>query len=60
MVGAPDGSVPSCRQGRERRDRSVELLRAALERDYVGLDRKWVMLFPEGGFLKNRKEVSQR
>ena len=48
------------RQGREKRDRSVEQLRLALNKDYVGLDRKWILLFPEGGFLKNRKEVSQR
>ncbi|XP_043235727.1 acyl-CoA:lysophosphatidylglycerol acyltransferase 1-like isoform X2 [Amphibalanus amphitrite] len=46
--------------GREKRDRSVELLRSALIKDYVGLNRKWILLFPEGGFLKNRKPVSQR
>lgn len=27
---------------------------------YVPLNRKWIVLFPEGGFLRKRKAVSQK
>ena len=31
-----------------------------LREKYIGRNRKWIVLFPEGTFLRNGKESSQR
>lgn len=46
-------------QGRSNRDQSLVELVQHLKRSYLPLDRKWMILFPEGGFLRKRKAVSQ-
>ncbi|XP_059480907.1 acyl-CoA:lysophosphatidylglycerol acyltransferase 1-like isoform X2 [Neocloeon triangulifer] len=46
--------------GPENRERGVQLLRRHLEKVYKTLNRKWLILFPEGGFLHKRREASNR
>ncbi|KAK4314861.1 hypothetical protein Pmani_013884 [Petrolisthes manimaculis] len=46
--------------GKEHREMSLKLLGQHLHDFYLPRDRKWLVLFPEGGFLKNRKPSSQR
>ncbi|KAL2770847.1 acyl-CoA:lysophosphatidylglycerol acyltransferase 1 isoform 2 [Daubentonia madagascariensis] len=47
------------RQGRAYRDQQLLLLKRHLENYYRSRDRKWIVLFPEGGFLRKRRETSQ-
>ncbi|XP_048212780.1 acyl-CoA:lysophosphatidylglycerol acyltransferase 1 isoform X2 [Perognathus longimembris pacificus] len=47
------------RQGKSHRDQQLLLLRKHLEHNYRNRDRKWIVLFPEGGFLRKRRETSQ-
>ncbi|GCB70147.1 hypothetical protein scyTo_0012558 [Scyliorhinus torazame] len=47
------------RQGKAHRDQQLILLRQHLEKYYRSRDRKWIVLFPEGGFLRKRQETSQ-
>ncbi|XP_041069757.1 acyl-CoA:lysophosphatidylglycerol acyltransferase 1 isoform X2 [Carcharodon carcharias] len=47
------------RQGKAHRDQQLILLRQHLEKYYRSRDRKWIVLFPEGGFLRKRRETSQ-
>ncbi|XP_053462696.1 acyl-CoA:lysophosphatidylglycerol acyltransferase 1 isoform X3 [Nycticebus coucang] len=47
------------RQGRSYRDQQLVLLKKHLENYYRSRDRKWIVLFPEGGFLRKRRETSQ-
>ncbi|XP_007903205.1 acyl-CoA:lysophosphatidylglycerol acyltransferase 1 [Callorhinchus milii] len=47
------------RQGKAHRDKQLVLLRRHLEKHYRSRDRKWIVLFPEGGFLRKRRETSQ-
>ncbi|XP_058131152.1 acyl-CoA:lysophosphatidylglycerol acyltransferase 1 isoform X4 [Dasypus novemcinctus] len=47
------------RQGRSHRDQQLLLLKKHLENNYRSRDRKWIVLFPEGGFLRKRRETSQ-
>lgn len=47
-------------QGKDKRDKSLQELVQHLLEAYVPLERKWLVLFPEGGFLKKRKAVSQK
>ncbi|XP_050636915.1 acyl-CoA:lysophosphatidylglycerol acyltransferase 1 isoform X1 [Macaca thibetana thibetana] len=47
------------RQGRSYRDQQLLLLKKHLENNYRSRDRKWIVLFPEGGFLRKRRETSQ-
>ncbi|XP_058525141.1 acyl-CoA:lysophosphatidylglycerol acyltransferase 1 isoform X1 [Ochotona princeps] len=47
------------RQGRSYRDQQLLLLKKHLEKNYRSRDRKWIVLFPEGGFLRKRRETSQ-
>lgn len=35
------------------------LLKEHLEKYYRSRNRKWIVLFPEGGFLRKRRETSQ-
>lgn len=46
--------------GRAKRDKSVEELRHALYTHYLYPGRRWLLLFPEGGFLHKRQEASRR
>uniref|UniRef100_A0A2M4BQ05 Putative lysophosphatidylglycerol acyltransferase 1 n=3 Tax=Anopheles marajoara TaxID=58244 RepID=A0A2M4BQ05_9DIPT len=46
--------------GKNNRDKSLQQLKSHIEKCYVPRKRKWMVLFPEGGFLRKRKEVSQR
>lgn len=45
--------------GRKKREESLRHLTKHLKESYIPLDRKWMILFPEGGFLCKRREVSQ-
>ncbi|XP_065748579.1 acyl-CoA:lysophosphatidylglycerol acyltransferase 1 [Phocoena phocoena] len=47
------------RQGKSYRDQQLLLLKKHLENNYRNRDRKWIVLFPEGGFLRKRRETSQ-
>ncbi|KAJ7422984.1 hypothetical protein BTVI_11517 [Pitangus sulphuratus] len=47
------------RQGRAHRDQQLVLLKDHLEKYYRSRNRKWIVLFPEGGFLRKRRETSQ-
>ncbi|XP_018917337.1 acyl-CoA:lysophosphatidylglycerol acyltransferase 1 isoform X2 [Bemisia tabaci] len=46
--------------GKSQRDQGILLLRKHLRESYLPLKRKLMVLFPEGGFLRKRKETSQR
>lgn len=46
--------------GKSNRERSLLDLKKHLTESYIPRERKWMVLFPEGGFLRKRKEVSQR
>ncbi|GAB0086334.1 acyl-CoA:lysophosphatidylglycerol acyltransferase 1 [Sergentomyia squamirostris] len=46
--------------GKANREKSVDLLKKHLIESYIPRDRKWMVLFPEGGFLRKRRAVSQR
>jgi len=46
--------------GRDTRDQSLLDLRDHLHKVFVKKERKCLVLFPEGGFLRKRKAVSQR
>lgn len=46
-------------QGRTHRDQQLVLLKDHLEKYYRSRNRKWIVLFPEGGFLRKRRETSQ-
>lgn len=35
-------------------------MRQHLRDSFIPLERRWMVLFPEGGFLRKRREVSQR
>ncbi|XP_064411637.1 acyl-CoA:lysophosphatidylglycerol acyltransferase 1 isoform X2 [Latimeria chalumnae] len=47
------------RQGKAYRDQQLVLLKEHLEKYYRSRDRKWIVLFPEGGFLRKRRDTSQ-
>ncbi|KAG5846317.1 hypothetical protein ANANG_G00113660 [Anguilla anguilla] len=47
------------RQGKAFRDKQLIFLKEHLEQLYLSRDRKWVVLFPEGGFLRKRRDTSQ-
>lgn len=47
-------------QGRNSRDISLRALTQHLLDTYIPCKRKWMVLFPEGGFLRKRKAVSHR
>lgn len=46
-------------QGKAHRDQQLVLLKDHLEKYYWSRNRKWIVLFPEGGFLRKRRETSQ-
>ena len=47
------------KQGRNTRNAELTRLADHIRNVYVKRDRTWIVLFPEGGFLCNRKESSQ-
>jgi lysophosphatidylglycerol acyltransferase 1 len=47
------------RQGRDTRRSQLDILRKHLRDVYVKLNRTWILLFPEGGFLHKRLHTSQ-
>lgn len=47
------------RQGKETRSQQGVLLEEHLKQHYSSSKRKWIILFPEGGFLRKRREASQ-
>jgi len=46
--------------GKEKRGESLRALIKHLRDSYIPRRRKWMVLFPEGGFLRKRKQTSQR
>ncbi|XKL61848.1 hypothetical protein PGB90_001681 [Kerria lacca] len=46
--------------GRKQRDKGIKELRTHLRESYIPRKRKLMVLFPEGGFLRKRREASQR
>ncbi|CAL8084654.1 unnamed protein product [Orchesella dallaii] len=46
--------------GRDRRDASLKDLESYLKGIFLPRERKWLVLFPEGGFLRKRKDASKR
>nr|XP_032518386.1 acyl-CoA:lysophosphatidylglycerol acyltransferase 1-like [Danaus plexippus plexippus] len=46
--------------GKAKRDQSLEELKDHIHKYYIPLGRQFMVLFPEGGFLHKRKEISQR
>lgn len=57
MLGFP--SSGSLSQGKAHRDKQLVYLKDHLDKYYHSRDRKWIVLFPEGGFLRKRRETSQ-
>lgn len=53
-------SLFSSPQGRKTRDATIENLKVHLRDTFIPLERRWMVLFPEGGFLRKRLEVSQK
>ncbi|XP_076314164.1 acyl-CoA:lysophosphatidylglycerol acyltransferase 1-like isoform X2 [Tachypleus tridentatus] len=47
-------------QGKSGREAQLENLRSHLINVYLQRDRRWIILFPEGGFLRKRLESSQK
>ncbi|XP_012676439.1 acyl-CoA:lysophosphatidylglycerol acyltransferase 1 isoform X2 [Clupea harengus] len=47
------------RQGKAHRDKQLVYLKDHLDQIYYSRERKWIVLFPEGGFLRKRRETSQ-
>ncbi|KAL0266626.1 UNVERIFIED_CONTAM: hypothetical protein PYX00_009118 [Menopon gallinae] len=46
--------------GKDRREASLTALRKHLHSSFIPRHRKWIVLFPEGGFLRKRRATSQR
>ncbi|XP_012278780.1 acyl-CoA:lysophosphatidylglycerol acyltransferase 1 [Orussus abietinus] len=46
--------------GRNKRDESLRQLERHLKKYYIPRERKWIVLFPEGGFLCKRRDTSQK
>lgn len=49
-----------CFQGKDQREQAVKELRTHIRNSYLPRQRKLIVLFPEGGFLRKRREASQR
>lgn len=47
-------------KGRKNREGSLKQLEKHIDESYIPRERKWMILFPEGGFLCKRRETSQR
>nr|CAD7261236.1 unnamed protein product [Timema shepardi] len=46
--------------GKAKREESLQELVKHLRESYIPLHRHWMVLFPEGGFLRKRRETSQK
>nr|CAD7406313.1 unnamed protein product [Timema cristinae] len=46
--------------GKGKREESLQELVKHLRESYIPLHRHWMVLFPEGGFLRKRRETSQK
>ncbi|EEB13245.1 conserved hypothetical protein [Pediculus humanus corporis] len=46
--------------GKNRREESLQSLAKHLHSSFIPRQRKWIVLFPEGGFLRKRRITSQR
>lgn len=46
--------------GKSNRDDSIISLKHHLEKSYIPRQRNWMVLFPEGGFLRKRRDISNR
>ncbi len=47
-------------QGKDRREQSLQELTLHLSNVYMPCQRTWILLFPEGGFLRKRREISRK
>lgn len=47
-------------QGKDRREQSLKELTLHLSNVYMPCRRTWILLFPEGGFLRKRREISRK
>ncbi|KAG7222722.1 hypothetical protein INR49_026331, partial [Caranx melampygus] len=47
------------RHGKAHRDKQLVYLKDHLDKYYHSRDRKWIVLFPEGGFLRNKRKGLQ-
>ncbi|KAI4463166.1 1-acylglycerol-3-phosphate acyltransferase-related [Holotrichia oblita] len=47
-------------QGKTNREKSLQALITHITESYIPRKRHWMVLFPEGGFLRKRRAVSQR
>jgi hypothetical protein len=47
-------------QGKDCREEAILLLKEHLRDSYIPRGRKLLVLFPEGGFLRKRRETSRR
>lgn len=52
-------SLVHYQQGKAHREKQLIYLKDHLDKYYYSRDRKWIVLFPEGGFLRKRRETSQ-
>jgi len=52
--------VVSILQGKSRREQSLLDLTTHLKNVYLPCERTWILLFPEGGFLRKRREVARK
>lgn len=52
-------SLVHYQQGKAYREKQLIYLKDHLDKYYYSRDRKWIVLFPEGGFLRKRRETSQ-
>lgn len=55
-----DDNVFGVFQGKKQRDKGIKELRNHLRHSYIPRKRKLMILFPEGGFLRKRREISQK
>ena len=46
-------------QGKEGRDEQLKKLQDHLLQYYISTNKRWIVLFPEGGFLYKRRQRSQ-
>lgn len=46
--------------GKDNRETSIKSLKDHIEESFIPRMRNWMVLFPEGGFLRKRKEISKR
>ena len=60
IIGANLNFVAWRLQGKDRREQSLKELTLHLSNVYMPCRRTWILLFPEGGFLRKRREISRK